>query len=140
MLVMWEQGLDLVIKAQELIPEHLKENGTMLWALGKFIRNSIITTTNMKKWWLLNIKLQASYSQEEMLDILDQLEAIANKEVANVKDTFDAVRTDSRIGWEPSMEYVCDEWHLNWKLRQMESMFVELNTYRGIVKLAAPIE
>ena len=140
MLVMWEQGLDLVIKAQELIPEHLKENGTMLWALGKFIRNSIITTTNMKKWWLLNIKLQASYSQEEMLDILDQLEAIANKEVANVKDTFDAVRTDSRIGWEPSMEYVCDEWHLNWKLRQMDSMFVELNTYRGIVKLAAPIE
>jgi hypothetical protein len=94
----------------------------------------------MKKWWMLNIKLQASYSQEEMLDILDQLEAIANKEIANVKDTFDVVRTDSRIGWEPSMEYVCDEWHLNWKLRQMESMFVELNTYRGIVKLAAPIE
>ena len=94
----------------------------------------------MKKWWALNLQLQVQSEKDGMLKKLDELEVLAAEEIANVKDCFEAVRTDSRIGWEPSMAYVCDEWHLDWKLRQMESMFNELETYRGIVKLAAPIE
>ena len=70
-----------------------------------------------------------------MLALLDQIEALAHKEIENVKDTYDVVRTDSRIGWEPSMEYVCDEWHLDWKLRQMDSMLRETAAYRKIIEL-----
>ena len=65
------------------------------------------------------------------------IEAVAHEEIANVEDTFDAVRADSRIGWEPSMEYVCDEWHLDWKLRQMESMLRETAAYRKMILLRA---
>ena len=47
-----------------------------------------------------------------------------------------AVRLDSRLGWEPSMEYVCDEWHLDWKRRQMESTLREISQYREIIQKA----
>lgn len=135
---MWIEGLNEVEKALELMPETKKEEGKRLWALGKFIRNSIRTTRSIKQWWLLNTKLIASYDRDEMLGILDQLIELGNKEIANAKDTVEAVEIDSRIGWEPSMEYMCDPWHLNWKVRQMESMFLEIETYRGCLMLGKP--
>ena len=70
-----------------------------------------------------------------MLALLDEIEALAQAEIANTRDTVDAVRVDSRLGWEPSMEYVCDEWHLDWKLRQMESMLREVAAYRKTVEM-----
>lgn len=135
MLSMWEEGLSCLKAALPLIPENRKQNGELLYALGKFIRNSIRTTLHMKNWWILNMKLQIPSDRKTMLSILDQIEALALEEIANVKDTFDAVRTDSRLGWEPSMEYVCDEWHLEWKLRQMESMLGETAAYRKMIEL-----
>ena len=135
MLTMWEEGLEGLKAALPLIPENKKQNGEFLYALGKFIRNSIRTTLHMKNWWILNMKLQIPSDRKTMLSLLDQIEALAQEEIANVKDTFEAVRTDSRLGWEPSMEYVCDEWHLEWKLRQMESMLGETAAYRKMIEL-----
>ena len=89
----------------------------------------------MKKWWALNLQLQVQSERDGMLQKLDEIEALAMTEIANVKDCFDSVRADSRIGWEPSMEYVCDEWHLDWKLRQMESALREIDAYRKMILL-----
>ena len=135
MLDMWNEGLDRLVAAAALVPARKRQNYELLWALGKFIRNSIRTTINMKNWWILNMKLQIPADRSAMLALLDQIEALARQEIDNVKDTYDAVRTDSRIGWEPSMEYVCDEWHLDWKLRQMESMLLETAAYRHMIQL-----
>ena len=137
MLEMWNGGLDRLTAARPLAdPDKLDEFDRLL-ALGKFIRNSIRTTLNMKNWWILNTKLQVPSDRPTMLALLDRIEEIAHEEIANVEDTFDAVRADSRIGWEPSMEYVCDEWHLDWKLRQMESMLRETAAYRKMIQLRA---
>jgi hypothetical protein len=38
--------------------------------------------------------------------------------------------------WEPSMEYVCDRWHLNWKQRQLDGALREIEAYRQIVSRA----
>ena len=135
---MWIEGLDLVEKAIGLMPESRKEEGKRLWGLGKFIRNSIRTTRTVKRWWLLNTKLIASYDRDEMLGILDQLVALGQQEIENAKDTVEVVSFDSRLGWEPSMEYMCDPWHLDWKVRQIESMFREIETYRGCLMLGKP--
>ena len=135
MLNMWNEGLDKLTATRPLADPDKQDDFDRLLALGKFIRNSIRTTLNMKNWWILNTKLQVPSDRPAMLDLLDQIEALAQQEIANVKDTFDVVRTDSRIGWEPSMEYVCDEWHLNWKLRQMESMLRETAAYRKMIQL-----
>ena len=135
MLEMWNSGLEKLAAAKALADERRLDNYERLFALGKFIRNSIRTTLNMKNWWILNMKLQIPSDRKTMLELLDRIEALARTEIENVKDTFDAVRIDSRIGWEPSMEYVCDEWHLDWKLRQMDSMLREIAAYRDIIRL-----
>ena len=48
-----------------------------------------------------------------------------------------AVELDSRLGWEPSMEYVCDKWHLEWKVRQVNSALREIEIYRKMLELYA---
>ena len=133
MLKLWETGLETLKKA--LPKADNQENAGLLYAMGKYMRNSIVTTIHIKQWWLLNMKLQTQDNSKDMLTILSQIEKLAKKEAENVKDTFDAVQADSRLGWEPSMEYVCDEWHLNWKLKQLESTLREIEQYKGMLKL-----
>ncbi len=129
MLVLWNKGLEAVQQLKGF-PE-----GDRLEALGHFIRNSINTTMHIKQWWILNMKMQTSSTREEALAILDEIESLAYIEMENAKDTIPAVETDSRIGWEPTMRYVTDRWHLEWKIRQLEAALREIATYRGCLKL-----
>ncbi|MBQ6472712.1 MAG: hypothetical protein IJJ33_12065 [Victivallales bacterium] len=128
MLKLWEEGLAAV--------QSLKGTpaGDRLEALGHFIRNSIRTTIHIKQWWRLNMRMQNSETREEALAILDRIEELAKVEMDNARDTIPAVETDSRLGWEPSMEYVTDKWHLEWKIRQVEAALREIATYRGCLK------
>jgi hypothetical protein len=135
MLKLWEQGLQTVQSALNLMPERKRPEGQRLVALGQYIFHSIQTTLNVKNWWLLNTKLQASSDKQEMLAILEQLEELAAKEIQNARELIPAVEFDSRLGWEPSMEYVCDKWHLEWKIRQVNSALKEIKTYRKMINL-----
>ena len=54
---------------------------------------------------------------------------------ANVLDTIPLVEKDSRLGWEPRMDYVCDAEHLQWKLRQLAIAFEEVEAYRKMINL-----
>ena len=41
------------------------------------------------------------------------------------------VEVDSRLGWEPSMLYMTDKWHLEWKIRQLNFVLdIELGKLR----------
>ena len=42
------------------------------------------------------------------------------KSKENVEATIPIVQVDSRLDWEPSMEYIGDERFIRWKLRQLE--------------------
>lgn len=110
--------------------------GMYLAALGQFILCSIRTVIHIKTWWGLNMQLQLSPSVQAALDRLDEIEQLAREELANALEALPAVRADSRLGWEPSMEYVCDEWHLDWKRRQLESALLEIAQYHEIVQNA----
>ena len=130
MLSLWNAGLESVESAC-----NNSANGRRLIALGQFIRNSIITTMNIKKWWRANIAMLNSETSEEAEKYLDTLEDIAANEIENARDTIPVVEFDSRLGWEPSMEYVCDKWHLEWKIRQVNSALVEIASYRRMLNL-----
>ena len=67
--------------------------------------------------------------------ILDEIEALAKEEIKNAESAIPLVEADSRLGWEPSMEYVGDVWHLNWKIRQVNSALLEIADYRKILSL-----
>ena len=135
MLDLWNKGLAEAQSAVEKADAKKKDEARRLEALGHFIRNAVITTIHIKKWWQANIAMQASSTAEEAEKYLDEIERIAAEEVENVKDTIPVVEFDSRLGWEPSMEYVCDKWHLEWKLRQVESALRETSAYRRMLNL-----
>ena len=135
MLELWNQGLDEAAKAVELADEKKKDEARRLEALGHFIRNSTRTTVNIKKWWRANIAMLNSETAEEAETYLDTLEEIAANEIENARDTIPSVEFDSRLGWEPSMEYVCDKWHLEWKIRQVNSALIEIASYRRMLNL-----
>ena len=79
--------------------------------------------------------MQDSATVKEADKHLDRIEALAHEEIENAKDTIPVVEFDSRLGWEPSMEYVCDKWHLEWKIRQVNSALTEIAAYRKMLHL-----
>ena len=70
-------------------------------------------------------KLDVVGSKEEAGKLLDKIEAILLDERKNVEATIPIVQVDSRLGWEPSMEYTTDEKCLRWKLRQLDYVLDE---------------
>ena len=74
-----------------------------------------------------------------MLKLFDEMIEIAHREIENTRNTIPLVEEDSRLGWEPSMEYICDPYHLEWKIRQVTQVIEkELPKYmRGIHYIAA---
>ncbi len=79
------------------------------------------------------MELKMCADETKTKGLLDILEKLLDQEQTNVEQLFQYVRLDSRLGWEPSMGYVCDEWHLQWKLRQLASVRVFLKQYRTMV-------
>ena len=110
-----EKGLSELEKA-----ENANEQLEKLKALAIFMINSCKTALNVKNLHLLQNRLALAGTKENAEKILDEMQTLLENEKANVVDTISAVRVDSRLGWEPSMEYQCDEECLNWKLRQLD--------------------
>jgi hypothetical protein len=132
----WLEGLKLIESVKDLVPAKKKDNIDKLYSLGLFILNSVTTTINTKKWWQLNMKIFTATSKAEIEGILTSLEELIEVERANVLATIPAVENDSRIGWEPSMEYVCDKWHLEWKIRHLNHTLTEIANFRNMTNLS----
>ena len=134
-LRLWDEGIALYEKALDAAPADRKESLERELNLGRFIRTALQSCYNAKKWWCLNRDLQNIFSADEGLMILDEIEALAKEEIKNAESAIPLVEADSRLGWEPSMEYVGDVWHLNWKIRQVNSALLEIADYRKILSL-----
>ena len=135
MLKLWNKGLAEAAKAVKTADPAKRDEAKRLEALGHFIRNSVRTTIHIKEWWRANIAMQNCTTMEEAEKQLDRIEEIAHSEIENAKDTIPAVEFDSRLGWEASMGYVCDKWHLEWKIRQVNSALRETAVYRHMLRL-----
>lgn len=132
----WAGGIALMEQAIPLIPERKRPNAEHELNLGRFILTVITTGINVKKWWLLNKKLLNASDAGEGLRILDEIEALARAEIANAESAIPLAEADSRLGWEPSMEYVTDRRHIEWKIRQVETMINgEISAYRRCLSL-----
>ena len=136
MLDLWNKGLAEAVKAVKTADPAKRDEAKRLEALGHFIRNSVRTTIHIKEWWRANMAMQNSTTAKQAEKYLDRIEEIAREEIENAKDTMPAVEFDSRLGWEPSMGYVCDKWHLEWKIRQVNSALRETAAYRRMLRLA----
>ena len=125
-----EELLDKGIKVLESI-ENPNEKLEKLILLAKFMRNSCRTVINVKEHYIINQKLTIVGDKAKATELIDQMEQILLRERENVLDTIPVVQLDSRLGWEPSMDYTTDENGLKWKLRQLDyELFTKIRLYR----------
>jgi hypothetical protein len=133
---LWSEGIALMEQALPLVPARKRGKAEYELNLGRFILTAIVTGIHVKTWWLLNTRLLNAGEYPEALRLLDEIEALAVAEIANAESAVPLVEADSRLGWEPSMEYVTDRWHLEWKIRQVRTMIDgEIAAYRKIIRL-----
>ena len=125
-----EELMDKGIKVLEDIPTK-NDNLEQLILLAKFIRNSCRTVINLKNHYIVKQRLTIAGDKDTANRLIDEMENILLAEKANVLDTIPIVKLDSRLGWEPSMDYTTDEKGLKWKLRQLDyELSVKIPTYR----------
>lgn len=102
--------------------------------LGQYMANTIKTGIASKKWYKLVGQFTCSETKEEVLDVLDRMEQLLLAEIENAEATIPLVEVDSRLGWEPSMEYMGDKARIEWKIRHTKYL---INTEIGNQKRSA---
>lgn len=112
--------------------------GKRMWALVRFMQYTCRTVLHVKRWhqlkWRLGFRFApadakskavtvkfceevfGALSKEERAFIIGQMEELAEAEIENARRTIPLVELDSRLGYEPSMEYIGDKAHLLWKI------------------------
>ncbi len=113
---------ELIYKGIEILDkcENPGMNLQKLSNLAKFIYRTIITVINVKRHYILKQQFSLADTHNKASEILDSIEKLIYEEKENVLATIPLVQFDSRLGWEPSMEYTTGEGGLNWKLRQLD--------------------
>ncbi len=91
-----------------------------LKALTVFMINSCTTVINIKEFYIKLQQLSIIGDKEKAAELLDEIEALLIAERKNAEATIPAVQADSRLGWEPMQDYLCDEEALRWKMRQID--------------------
>lgn len=76
--------------------------------LGRFMQRTVITAINVKHGAI-------AHRSGDKAQVLDW----ARKEYANAKAALAIVEQDSRLGWEPTMQYVGGPEQIEWKLKRM---------------------
>lgn len=100
--------------------EKKNENLERLINLGKYICCCLVSVRNVKRWYLTKTKLSLEQDREKAKELIAKLKEIIADERCNVKKAIPLTEADSRLGWEPSMEYIGHTPNLYWKLRQLD--------------------
>ena len=126
-----KQGLEILNKIEDK-----SEKLVYLINLGEFILRSVITGIHAKKWHVMKSALRYETQKESLKNIISEMEELLKDEIKNAEETIELVQFDSRLGWEPSMEYMTDEKHLRWKIRQINYVIdIELNENKKSLEL-----
>jgi len=127
----WAHGMAAMDKAVQAAPERKRMECRRMQSLGAFVLCCVRTSINVKRWWQLRQELTATADDAAVETILARLTALAATEIENTRAAIPLVEFDSRLGWEPSMEYMADAEHLRWKIAQVRHVIdIELPAYR----------
>ncbi len=134
-----ETMLELLVKGRTALESlgDINEEFERLINLGHFMECIVTTGIHAKDWFLVCTKLPIASTSQEVEDLICQGERILEKEEANVKRAIPLVERDSRLGWDPRMEYVCDPARLQWKLKLLDYVKnTELDRFRQTCRFA----
>ena len=90
---------------------------------------------HVRQWTLCKRHFMAETGVDVLLGLLDEMEEIGKREISNAEAVIPLVEADSRLGWEPSMEYIGDAWHMRWEIRQTRQVLEqEIPLYRCVMQ------
>lgn len=146
---------DLLEEVLPCLTPAQRAEGERMWALLRFMEYTCRTVLHVKRWqqlkWRLGFRFASengksgndpmelceevfrSLSKEERAEIIEEMRELAEAELENARRTIPLVELDSRLGYEPSMEYIGDKEHLLWKIettkRALEEEILPLLQY-----------
>ena len=134
-VISWEKALEYAQKGVEILEsiENPNENLERLILLCKYIVCQCVSSINIKKWYLKKMELDHS-KKDRALELVSEMREIMREEIKNAEAAIECTDYDSRLGWEPSMEYIADSEHLRWKISQVK--YVMENELEEYVKVA----
>lgn len=112
---LFAEGSEIIEKALPSLGANEAEKAKRLFGITRFVSNTAKTAVNVKKWKILKEKLRVC-EKEHSAPLAAEMKQIALDEIENAKNTIQLVNFDSRLGYEPSMEYMCDAAHIEWKI------------------------
>ena len=128
-----EQMLALLKEGVEILEALSDKNEEMLYLinLGHFMECIVTTGIHAKQWFSVSNRLVIEPDNEVVWKLIQEADAILDAERENVQRALPLVQADSRLGWDPRMEYVCDPARIQWKLRLLDYVQnTELEEYR----------
>ncbi|HVL22835.1 MAG TPA: hypothetical protein VM450_02070, partial [Thermomicrobiales bacterium] len=132
----WGQGLEQLDEALARTPACKRQDAERMRGLAAFMLAAVQTTIRVKQWWRLRQRLFGEADRAAARALLDEMVALAEREIANAEAMIPVVAADSRLGWEPSMDYVCSPDHLRWKIAQVRHVIDhEIPAYRAALNV-----
>ncbi|MBO5938459.1 MAG: hypothetical protein J6Q82_03055 [Clostridia bacterium] len=125
----YDRGVAILEEILPTLPERKREDAERIVTLGRFIANTARTTVNVKEFVKRKQHLLDTHG-EERNRMVDEMIEICRREEINATNCIPLVEFDSMLGYEPSMEYMSDREHLEWKLALLRDVIEkELPSY-----------
>ena len=137
----WEGGADALEQLLPEVPDRKHPQIRRMIGVARYIARTLTTTLHIKLWWRENTRLALETDPARADRILDGIVEIVRREQQNVRAAIPLAEADSALGYEPSMDYVSDPAHLEWKLRQLDSVLEQdIRKYRTAIQLASKLK
>ncbi len=128
-----DRMLELLKEGQAILESAVEPNTELEYLInfGRYLITYVMTGVSAKRWYRFVTKMQTSDVESEVLEAIEGAEALIRAEQQNVEAAVECVKFDSRLGWEPRMEYRSTVDMFNWKKRQLDYVLnTEIAAYR----------
>lgn len=116
-----------------------REDNRRLTNMLRFMEHTVVTAIHAKQWAQCRWQLLVLTDRAALIHCVEELMEIARAELQNAEAAIPLTEEDSRLGWEPSMEYIGGPRHLRWKLRQTTQVLEnELPNVLDIIRRHVP--
>jgi len=116
------RGAEILGELLPSLPDAKRDEARRIAGTAEFMGRAALTTHHVKRWYICK---EAIRRGEDVPAQLAELRRIAQAESENVASAMKLAEFDSRLGFEPSMDYMCDPEHLRWKQSVMDRIVQE---------------
>jgi len=103
--------------------------------MGKYICHCEQTVIHVKEWYMRGTRLLVETDPQKLMQLTNEMEEIALAEIENANASIPMLEVDSRLGWEPCIEYVGSPDRIVWKEKLIRYILSgELKWYREAIK------